>query len=304
MARQGAAGVLQSAWRRIASRLRLLEQRHREHRQKQDHHHHRHGHESIPAPVERVGGGDTASLAASSMTPTAGEEHKSSAKSPRLIPRHLQLLEGAEAHGAVYAVCGAFTSLLTAAATREVVRRVVDQALLAPAAATLATFNHTCRKVVTTAAPQSPSAPPPALPSRIRTTVSPDPASFDCAPSFKRDMDLAVRRMAGALRARASSLSAVRAAAGRLVGGGTGGWSGEDPEGAATGTEAFETEAASLVSAVSEVCIILCLRSRSVLFRRPCFIARTFMEATTLTLGCRYRVSGWAYRGEQAYSVS
>ena len=306
MARQGAAGVLQSAWRRSGGRLRALEQRRWEQRQQDE----QQPHESIPAPFMRVGGGDSASLAASSMTPTAaGEDHKPSSHTPRLMPRQ-QLLEGAEAHGAVYAVWGAFTSLLTAAATRGAVHRAVDQGLLAIAAATLSTFNQTCRKAVTTATIPSSAATLPALPSRIRTAVvAPDPASFDCVLSFRRDMDVAVRRMAGARRALVSSLSAVRAAAGRLVdgtgadgaGGGEGGGSDEDLEGVSAGMEAFEAEAASLVSAVAEVRVHLLSRHTTCNVSRPVHVYHgedpkleghdcytKFTEVIALTLGCRH----------------
>lgn len=186
--------------------------------------------------------------------PTAGEEQNPSIERPPAIPRH-QLFRGAEVHGAVYAVCGAFTSLLTAVATRHAVRRAIEQALFAPAAATLATFNRNCRDSVTIADLGSSMA-----------AVPPDPASFDCAPRFQRDMAVANRRMSGTVLARASSISGVRAAARRLSDGGascdserggicsaSGVEEDEGQEGPRASTDVVEDQAVALVSEVAEV---------------------------------------------------
>lgn len=181
------------------------------------------------------------------------------------MPRQ-QLLRGAEAHGAIYAVWGAFTSLLTVAATRRAVRRVVEQALVAPAAATLSAFNRNRSNGATTADLGS-SMISSSSPSRIRMAAVPplDPAPSDCAPRFKRDMAVAVRRMAGTVLTRANSLSGARAAASRLrdgascggeggdFGGGCGVEDGESREGGRAAAEAVENEAVALVSEVAEV---------------------------------------------------
>ena len=99
----------------------------------------------------------------------------------------------------------------------------------------------------------------------MAAAVPPDPASFDCAPRFKRDMAVAVRRMTGTVLARASSLSGVRAAARRLSDGSCGGESGnfgsgsraqgddDGQEGGRAATEAVEDKAVALVSKVAEV---------------------------------------------------
>lgn len=252
--------MLQSAWRRSPSRRQLLrEQQLRQNRR-----------ESVTSPVAPVEESASASKAASSMTPTAGAEKKSSSGLQHLMSNE-QLLKGAETLGAIYAVWSAFTSLLTAEATHHAMRRVVGQALLAPAVATLAAFNRGWRAIVTTApAPSSTSSslsPPP----RIRMGDPPGLASFDCAPTFNRDMAVAVRRIAGTVRARESSLSAVRAAAKRLIygdigngdrgGGGDPGSGVEEKEGREEEEEveaikAAGAEAVSLVSEVAEVCVV------------------------------------------------
>lgn len=248
--RHEAAGVLQSAWRYRPNRRTLREQQQQQAQQ-----------ESAPATVEQAERGDSASLAASSMTPTAGTERTT--EPPDAMPRQ-QLLRGAEAHAAVYAVWGGFTSVLTAAATRRAVRRAVEQALLAPASATLADFNRNCRNSVT-AADLGSSMSSPSPPSTPMAAVPPDPASFECAQRFKREMAVAVRRMGGTVLARASSLSGVRVAAKRLSDGtscsGEGGDFGsrsdvEVDEGRGAwraDAEVVEDEAVALVSEAAEV---------------------------------------------------
>lgn len=227
------------------------------------------------ATVPEVERDESASLAASSMTPAAGgAEQYPPTEPPHAMP-HQQLLRVAEVHGAVYAVWGAFTSLLTAAATRRAVRRTVEQALLAPAAAALATFNRNCDNDATTTDLGSSTSSPPS-PSRTGiAAVPPDPASFDCALSFRRDMAAAVRRMAGTVLARASSLAGIQAAARRLsdAGAGRGGegagfCSGSGVEedegrgggGAGAAAKMVENEAVALVSEVAEVRVLCVCR--------------------------------------------
>lgn len=266
MAHEGAAGVIQSAWRRSSSRRQLLLEQQLRLTQR----------ESATTTVVPAEGTDSTSIAASSMTPTAGAESKSSTGLQHPVP-HEQILQGAETLGAIYAIWGAFTSLLMAAATRNAVRRAVGQALLAPAVATLAAFNRDWRTIVTTAVFSSSASPPSSSPSssRIRMGDAPDPASFDCALRFNRDMAVAVRRMAGTVRARESSLSAVGAAGARLMygdsgdgdseGGSDGGNGMDEDEGRERGERAMNTaevEAASLMSQVAEVCVCGCLCRR------------------------------------------
>lgn len=249
--------MLQSAWRRSPSRRRLLLEQHLGQTQR----------ESATTTVVPAEGNDSTSIAASSMTPTAGAGKKTSTGLQHLMS-HEHLLQGAETLGAVYAVWGAFTSLLTTKATRHAVRRAVGQALLAPAAATLAAFNGDWRKVVTTTAFPSSTSPSSSSSPRIRIGDPPDPEFFDCALRFKRDMAVAVRRVVGTVRACESSLSTVRAAAGWLIygdnsygdrgGGGNGGSdmeAEERREGGVEGMKAAEAEAVSLVSEVAEVCV-------------------------------------------------
>eukprot|EP00903_Cladosiphon_okamuranus_P017064 g15726.t1 len=255
VARQGAAGVLQSAWHRRPNRRILQEPQ--QHTQRES---------TTTTTVGQAEKDDSASLAASSMTPTAGPERNLSTESSDAMPRQ-QLQRGAEAHGAVFAVWGAFNSLLATAATRCTVHRAVEQALLAPAAETLSIFNRNRGNGATTADLGS-STSLPSSPSRARIAAlpPPDPVSFDCAPRFKRDMAVAVRRMAGTVLARASSLSGARAAVGILIGGASCGGEGgdfgscsgveddESREGGRAAAEAVGDEAVALVLKVAEEC--------------------------------------------------
>lgn len=266
VARQRAAGVLQSAWRhRPGSRILQEEQQRAKGTRPK-------------TMVVKVEEDDPASLAASAMTPAVDAEQNPSTEPPHATSRQ-QLLTGADGYGAVYAVWAAFTSLLTATATRCAVRRSVEQALLSPAAAMLTTFNQQCRNSTITAtlgSSPSPSSSSSALSAASKTrlaAVPPDPASFDCAPRLNRDMAVAVRRMAGTLLARTSLLSGVRAAARRLSDGGSGGsgrgfGSGSgvevdgDRERARVATERVQDEAVALVSEVAEVRVFSCVGVR------------------------------------------
>lgn len=243
MARQGAAGVLQGAWRRCPSRRQLVlqEQPEQEHTGKEN---------ATESSLEGV--------ALPSMTPVAGAKHNPSAEES-----HRQLWQGA-----VYSLWGAFTSLVATAATRRVVRRAVDRALFSPAAATLAAFNSGYRSILSSALPTSPS-------SRRRMLTPPDPASFDCALSTKTKLALATRRMAGAVRASASSIVAVRSMARSLLdvnrgdgergataaavaaGTGCGGGAAEDDGGRQGGTvkRVAEEETVSVVLEMAQVCV-------------------------------------------------
>lgn len=244
MARQGAAGVLQGAWRRCPSRRQLVlkEQQEQEHT----------GKEAATEP-------SLEGVVLPSMTPVAGAKHNPSAEES-----HRQPWQGAETSGALYSLWGAFTSLVATAATRRVVRRAVGRALFSPAAATLAAFNRGYRSILSSTLPTSPS-------SIKRMLTPPDPASFDCALSTKTKLALATRRMAGAVRARASSILAVRSVAGRLLDGGHGergataaaaetgygGGDAEDDEGWEGGTakKVAEEETVSVVLEMAQVCV-------------------------------------------------
>ncbi|CBN76632.1 hypothetical protein Esi_0000_0371 [Ectocarpus siliculosus] len=193
MARQGAAGVLQGAWRCRPSRRQLVLQQ----QQEQDH-----------TGKESATESSLEGVVLPSMTPAAGAKHNPSAEEP---PRQ-QLWQGAGTSGAVYSLWGAFTSLVATAATRRVVRRAVGRALFSPAVATLAAFNRGYRSILSSTLPTSPS-------SSKRMITPPDPASFDCALRTKTKLALATRRMAGAVRARTSSILAVRSVARSLLDG-------------------------------------------------------------------------------------
>ncbi|CAN0529696.1 unnamed protein product, partial [Ectocarpus sp. 12 AP-2014] len=96
MARQGAAGVLQGAWRRCPSRRRLAQQQ----QQEQEHTGNKSATESS---IEGV--------ALPLMTSAASAKHNPSAEGQ---PRQ-QLWQGAETSGTVYSLWGAFTSLVATA---------------------------------------------------------------------------------------------------------------------------------------------------------------------------------------------
>ncbi|CAM9754817.1 unnamed protein product, partial [Ectocarpus sp. 4 AP-2014] len=246
MARQGAAGVLQGAWHRCPSRRRLVQQQ----QQEQEHTGKKSATESSLEGVVLP-----------SMTSAAGAKHNPSAEEP---PRQ-QLWQGAETSGAVYGLWGAFNSLVATAATRRVVRRAVGRVLFTPAAATLAAFNRGYRSMLSSTLPTSPS-------SSKRMLTPPDPASFDCALGTKTKLALATRRMAGAVRARTSSILAVRSVAGSLLdgvhgdgergataaaaGSGCGGGAAEDDERRGGGTaKTVAEETVSVVLEMAQECL-------------------------------------------------
>lgn len=152
----------------------------------------------------------------------------------------------------IYLLWGGFTSLITAEAARHAVRRAIATSLLALAAAALGDFNREQRNVGETTASSntdrtssSPSSSSytsssystlstssPSCSTRQSSSTS-APSGVNRAPGpvdtaslyhgtrhFEREMAVAGRRVAGVVRARGGSLSAVRSAIMRLVGDG------------------------------------------------------------------------------------
>ncbi|CAM9184941.1 unnamed protein product [Laminaria digitata] len=255
----GAAGVIQSCWHRHRSR-RLVR----------------------PAPHQQILTAPPLSAPAPAPAPATTERTATSSSSSHPTPSSDQnpaqlqvphLWRGAQAGASIYALWGAFTSLLTATATRRTVRRAIATALLGPAATTFALFNRDCRTAADTATAAdsvfySFSASPPRTETSW-TEISCDPENFDCAPrSFRRKIDAAARRMEGVVRARTASLSIVRAAVGAtgFVGDGddgggiVGGGGGCEKDSAAPVEargrmeEVARAEAGSLVLQAVEVC--------------------------------------------------
>lgn len=238
-ARQGAASMLQSAWRCSQSRHQpLLErQQQRDHDQSEG--------ENATATAESKELGSTA------PTADAGQSY--------------QRWQSAQTSDVIYSLWSAVTSLVTTAATRHAVRTAVGQSLLAPAAETLAAFNRECAggSADTTGglSVTSSTSLSSGLSKHLTTEGPPDPASFECALKLTRDISSATRRMAGAVRTRSSSLSVVQAAAERLMAGASGdvdgardGGSGEgNGVGRGRAASATETAEAQVVSIVFEV---------------------------------------------------
>lgn len=137
----------------------------------------------------------------------------------------------------LFELWSAFTSLLAAAGTRLAVRRAIASALLAPAAATMANISRVRRRAASSGA-YPPSSPPSGL------VVPPNPASFDCALSFERDVAVAGRRIAGMVRARGGLLSAAIAAGTKIIGGGA---EEEEEGGGVQGVRSGEDEVEDLV---------------------------------------------------------
>lgn len=230
-------------------------------------------------PISRVA---TTQDAADDSTATTTSSRTSSANQSRTQPHLTHLWRGAQADASIYALWGAFTSLLTAAATRHAVRRTIATALLAPAATTFAVFNRDRRTAASASAaiaayPFSVSPPmtaSPCGPAKFEfATASPCDPAFDCARSFKRKADAASRRMEGVVGARTASLSIIRAEVTGFVGdrgdGGGGGGVIVDSGGGGSCTkdsaasveawrrveEVAQTEAGSIVLQAVEVCV-------------------------------------------------
>lgn len=225
MVHLGAAGVIQSCWHRHRSR-RLLRQAPQQQTPRKS-----------PLPAAAAAAAASTEHAASSSssnsfdppptfsrlatmqgaddsTATTASSKTSSADQNPVHSQVPNLWRGAQADASIYALWGAFTSLLTATATRRAVRRTIATALLGPAAATFAFFNRDRRAasgVAVAAFPYSFSA----SPSTVGSSC--DPEKFGCAGSFKRKVDAASRRMEGVVRARTASLSIVRGIATSFV---------------------------------------------------------------------------------------
>lgn len=134
-----------------------------------------------------------------------------------------------EAEASLYTLWSAFTSLLTAFATRRCVERDLAVALLAPAAATLSAFSRSRppkeegRQAQIAAISTSMPTPASACPSSDRTTwtLKTKPPLLDKVTEcgLEQAMKAAGSQLARAARVRLATMSDVREGAERLIGG-------------------------------------------------------------------------------------